>query len=452
MDKRQFFIEAIQARVYTKRDWVLTLFAVVSDLTYVPEKAYPYKIVTDNAGKDLFFVDPDDTQELIPLDGCKVGVAPFHVNERITLQPNDLMNVFKPVDTTYGAAVINAIVLIWPFGKKIEYMHDMRNGDKLDKLIVSKCVDYPANFLDGGRDKLNEMIKTINPNDPGIYPHELKRSSLAMSSLVSLAPIAAPAASPKTMQVDDAVLKRRDELIAEHAGHLHDPVIMANIVDELAKMDMATFKGDPAEGFFIKQKSFYIARMKAHIIYGLEYGFDKTSLTPSVITKSLSEGTDIATFPAQIDGSRAASHDRGSQTALAGAGVKELYRALQSVTISDKPCNTKLGLLVPVDVADMASLVGRYALDPNKLITFLVTEEIVKANSGKSIILRSPGLCSSPDESYCPYCVGVPHSKSPTGLHITASDILSIFMNDSMKSMHGKVQKTVRLNYRQIFT
>ena len=443
MDKRQFFIEGIQANTYRKKDWIISLFAVTRLPEHNPDNCYPYQLVQSNMRDSLYYyVDPDDITAIQPIEGTNVTKPLFTINEPVLLNPHDLMNVKEITNTTYGSAIVNAYVLIYAFGSKMPYMHDMRNGSKLDALVVSKCVDYPKDFLSKDKEYLEECISKLDPNDPNIYVHELKRYSFAMAALPGFSTIAAPAGTLKTMSVNPVIIKRRDELLKEHAGNLHDPIVMAGIINELANMDMEDFKTDPSSGFFIKDKAFFISRMKAHILYGIEYGLDKTSLTPAVITKSLSEGIQVEDLPALVDSSRAASYDRGNQTALAGAGVKEIYRALQNVTVVPGSCGTKFGLVMNIDKINVKILTDRYAVDPGSGKSTLIKSSWLEANIGKNVIVRSPTYCKSPGMSYCEECIGPSYSKSPTGLHMAGSEILSIFMNDSMKAMHGKVLAT----------
>lgn len=453
MDKRQFFIEGIQSNTYKRKDWILSLFAVTQLPDHNPESNYPYQLVRTGE-KDMCYycVDPADKTQLIKLDNTNITEPLFKVNEPVTLKPHDLMNVLELTNTTYGAAIINAYVLIYAFGKKIPYIHDMKNGGKLDSLVVSKAVEYPPDFLSKDKKYLEECIAGLNPDDPNIYVHELKKYTFALSAIPGFSTICAPAGSTKTMSVNPAIIKRRDELLKEHAGKLNDPIVMAGIMGELAQMDMADFANDPQAGLFIKDKSFHIARMKAHILYGIEYGMDKTNLDPPVISTSLAEGIQYKDLPALSDSSRAASYDRGNQTALAGAGVKEIYRALQNVTVLDQPCNTKIGIVLPIEKDNIGSLEGRYAIDYASGKSSVITKEWAVKNIGKNVIVRSPMYCKAPGMSYCPYCVGDSYSKSPTGLHIAGSDVLSIFMNDSMKAMHGKVLATKILELDTIFS
>lgn len=48
MDKRQFFIEGIQADTYKRKDWVISLFAITRLPEHNPDTCYPYQLVRSN--------------------------------------------------------------------------------------------------------------------------------------------------------------------------------------------------------------------------------------------------------------------------------------------------------------------------------------------------------------------------------------------------------------------
>ena len=138
MDKRQFFIEGVQANTYKRKDWIISLFAKTKLPDHDPDKSYPYQLVKSNMKDSCYYcVDPMDPAQLIQIEGTNVLNPLFTMDEPVRLKLNDLKNVKEEVITTYSAAIINAYILIYAFGSKIPYMHDMRNGDKLDRLILS---------------------------------------------------------------------------------------------------------------------------------------------------------------------------------------------------------------------------------------------------------------------------------------------------------------------------
>lgn len=454
MDKDQFFIEALQADKHLLKQWVLCAFCVVEDREYQPDNALSYDIVTKGNEKTLYFVDPLDKGNLIPLNGTDRNEPPFIPNEALVLPPNSLPNVKQMIKTTFGTALVNAMVLVWPFGNKIDYISGRWDGGKVDKLIASHLVDYPVtDWADEGsmefKIKDPEYLAKLpqgTVEKPFIYIHELHHYYKAMANLAGYTQVVTPAASPKSLTVDPAIIKRRDELLAQHRDELKDPAIVAKIVAELAAMDKASFKGDPAAGFMIKSKAFDISRMKAYILYGLEYGFNDGN-EPAFIPTSLNEGMDLNSVTEQINGLRAGSYSRGALTALGGAGVKEIYRILQNATVSDKPCNSQMGVLFTIEKQLIEHLTDRYAVNPADKKAILLTPQLLEKNIGKSIIVRTPGYCQSPDLSYCPHCLGVAYSRNKTGLHSVGADVLSVIMNDFMKAMHGKKLATTRYNY-----
>lgn len=452
MDKSQYFIEALQAKKYLLKEWVLHSFCVVADREYQPDNAKPYDIVTKTGEKTLFFVDPDDKANLIPLDNTTPDEPAFYPNEAIVLQPGHLPNVHQVIKTTYGTTLVNAMVLVWPFGDKVDYISGKWNGEAVDKMIAARLVDYPVEMI---RDEETFRAAIASPEwlskaavgaGASIYIHELQKYYKAMANLAGFTQVVTPAASPKSLTVDPAIIKRRDELLNQYRDQLKDPAVVANIVAELSAMDKASFKGDPAAGFLIKSKAFDISRMKAYILYGLEYGFNDGN-EPAFIPASLNDGMDLTTFAEQVNGIRAASFSRGALTALGGAGVKEIYRILQNCTVADNPCNSQMGVMFIVEKDLISHLEGRYAINPADKKPILLTKELLQKNLGKKVIVRSPGYCQSPGLSYCPTCIGIAYSRNKTGLHSVGADVLSVIMNDFMKAMHGKKLATYRYNY-----
>lgn len=452
MDKDQYFIEAIQAKKHLLKEWVLRAFCVIEDRQYQPDNAKPYDIVSKANEKTLFFVDPDDKANLIPLNGTSVDAPPFYPNEALILKPGSLANVHQVIKTTFGTALVNAMVLVWPFKDKIDYISGRWDGGAVDKLVASRLVDYPPEMIVDQItfDTTIKSEKWIAQEKSGqgapIYIHELQKYYKAMANLAGFTQVVTPAASPKSLTVDPAIIKRRDELLNQYRDQLKDPAIVANIVAELAQMDRDSFKGDSASGFLIKSKAFDISRMKAYILYGLEYGFNDGD-EPAFIPTSLAEGMDLTTFTDQVNGLRAASYSRGALTALGGAGVKEIYRILQNCSVSDKACNTQMGVLFTVEKELISHLIGRYAINPKDKTPIPLTKEILEKNIGKKVVVRTPGYCQAPGLSYCPICIGDAYSRNKTGLHSVGADVLSVIMNDFMKAMHGKKLATTRYKY-----
>lgn len=440
MDRLQYFRLGLRAGRWDDYLWVISLFSIRASRSYDPNKNEPYDLVMLDSDPDSLYCVLEDTTKTMRVEGLSPKEPPFNVNDHIVLVPGDLENVVSSVTTTCGTAILNAMILVYPFGKKIPFIADRLDVKKLDKLVVSMWVDEP------------ELYGTEQADPNAIYVQEYLKYSTALSNTAPFTQICAPAASPKTLTVSKRVITRRDELIKEYGSQLYDPAVMAKIIDELARLDMSDFVGDVAEGFFLKEKSFFVSRMKMHIIYGLEYGFDKTGNDPALVLKSLAEGMDLSTFPAQVDGLRAGSYDRGSQTALGGAAVKEIYRALQNTQIHDGDCGSTMGRNTYIRSYNINQLVGRLGIDSKTGEPKALTKELLELNIGKRLMIRSPMGCNHTQPNFCSTCLGKSYAMNPNGAPIIVAEPPSVMMNDMMKSMHGRVLKTVRYNFRESMT
>ena len=440
MDKIQYFRLALRYGKWKSTSWVISIFARMGKREYDPAKSKPYDLVILDSDPSNLYTVLEDTSKTLLVEGLNALTPPFTTSDVISLSSEDLPNVEGTVRTTCGTAIINAVLLVYPFGKKIPYIADRINGEALDRLIVSKWIDNPDDY----------GTEREDPN--GIYVQEYWKYATAAANIAQYSQICTSAASPKTMTISPMILKRRDELFEQHKDELTNPAIIANIIKELAELDRADFKGDAAEDFFIKDKTFFISRMKEFICYGLEYGFDKTGNNPALIKTSLAEGMDLHTFPAQADSIRAASYDRGSQTALGGAAVKEIYRALQNTKIIDGDCGTRTGRNTYIRSYNIKDLIGRLGIDSNTGNPRPLTKEILEANLGKRLMLRSPMGCHTTPPNFCSTCMGKSYSMNPNGTPIIVSEPPSVMMNDMMKSMHGRVLKTIRYNFRESMT
>ena len=434
MDKRTYFVNALKAGAYKHKAWVLSVFSVTRPQTDDNQPTHPGQLYPDPKSKTAYWnVREGDT--LQPIEGTSATEPIYRFKEPLSLKAGDLPNLKADVETTYGRALFNAMCLVWPFGDKVEYQNGPVNGKKLDALIANRLHDIPA---DG------------QPRNPKhLYVDEFLKYTEAMSALAGFASIAAPAASPKTMTVDPAVIKRRDELFEQYKDQLHDKAIVARIEKELVDMDIASFKGDPSEDFYIKAKTFNVARKRCFVDFGVESGFGESS-KQTTIKASLREGIDINEMPSMVDTLRAGSYNRGAETALGGESVKYFYRVFQNTRVAEEDCGTRGGLEWVITEANKSEFIGRAVVEGPKAIT--LTEENIKGYMGRKILIRSPMLCKTEGASFCARCVGETLARAPTGLHIAASNVGSAFMGASMSAMHGRALETKPFDVKQLIS
>lgn len=432
MNKKDYFIKALKEGRYKYRDWVLSIFSVSKQTqeSEYPKDPYPYRLVIRDDGL-LYYVDLEKNGDLTLIEGYVKDQPLFSVKERLVLEKGDLPNVTKTTNTTYGNAIFNAIAICWPFGNAIDYLEGRVNGNRLNKLIVSRLKDNPD----------------ISKGELSVS--QLKDYCEAMGALAGYTQLCVPAASPKSLTIDPAIIKRRDELLEIHKDNLKDPVVIAKIEKELVDMDKASFKGDPASGFLLGGKAFDTTRKKLFIMEGLEGGFGSPT-DMAFIPKSLKEGWDINNLPAMSDSGRFGSYNRGALTALGGESVKYFHRVFQNTKIAEPDCGDKVGLRWTINGDNYDRFDGLYLIEKDNLVE--LNSEITRRYIGKEIRVRSPMSCKTKAPSFCERCMGNNLSRSPTSLLINASDVGSKFMAVFLANAHGSSFKTEKVNLDQVLS
>lgn len=430
MQKRDYFIKAIQNEAYKNRDWVLSIFSVsMENPDDWAKNPYPYRLMYKEDG--LYFIDLETNGNHIRLEGYVENEPLFSVKDPITLEKGELVNVLSKTDTRIGNVIFNAIAIIWPFGDKIPFQVGRVNGNKLNALIVSKLKDNP------------------DPSKGEISVEELLKYGEAMGALGGFTQICVPAASPKSLTINPTILKRRDELLEKHKDELDDPVVIAAIEKELVAMDRKDFQGDLAEGFLIGKKAFETTRKKLYIMEGLEGGFgDAKSMT--LIQKGLREGWDIDNLPAMADSMRYASYNRGALTALGGESVKYFHRVFQNTKIAEDDCGDTVGIDWEFGDDAVEAFQGLYQIVGTKSVA--LTPDIIKGLIGKTVRVRSPMTCKTAAPSFCAKCMGDNLARTPTSLLINASDVGSRFMTTFLSLAHGGTLKTTPMDLKEVLT
>lgn len=415
MQKREYFLAALHAGAYKHKDWILNAFSI-TDATQSHHSDIPYLLYRDDKGNYVF--KHQGKEEI--LEGTNLNDPPFSFHEKVELKKGDLPNVGKPIHTTYGNMLFNAIAVIYPFGDKVPYMEGRVSVKEIEKIIMAKLTDHPT-----------------KPDD--ITVAEYLKFGEAMYSLVGLTQLCVPSATPKTMTADPKMAELKAKLLAENKGHLDDPVVIAKIEKALVDMDKAWIKGDPAEGFYVKDKSYSIIRKQLFGMYGAEDPFG-TGVTVNLVEKSLNDGWDINNLPMLISTLREGSFMRGHQTELGGAIAKEINRYCTNSSISEEDCGAKIGLPTLITKENKKDYLNNYIFVNGKEI--LTDESNINSLVGKTVDVRSPIYCQTKGIDYCRHCSGKEISETPNAIGSYIADIGQAFLLTSMKAMHGRVLAT----------
>ena len=443
MNKFDYFKHCMLKEAYKAKAWVISAFSVTIGpgptktifLSDLEREIDSLRLRRDDFGK-VYFNDIN-TGAAVYLDDVEANVPAFNFKDVVSLKAGDTINLDHDVTTTYGAWLFNNIVLVYPFGAKIPYSANGYTIRELERLIEKRLTDNPAP---------GEEITTGDPRTLPIYVYEYVKYNEAAGSLTGFTQLCVPAATPYTLSIDPAILKRRDELLAQYKDQLQDPVIQARIGNELIAMDKAWNAQDPDKGFYYRDKSFNVVRKALFLFQGSESGFDRQG---AFIPTSLDEGNTLEELPDLANAQRSGSYSRGAQTALGGEATKFNLRMFQNSQVVPGDCGSKLGKPVTVTKENVNHLVGSYVLKGGESI--LITDESATAYLDQEIELRSPLFCLAPDANFCSICVGDRVASTPDALSTYAADIGSLFMLSSMKKMHGRALQVAKLRINHAF-
>lgn len=424
MLSKDYLLLAINNQVYKYKSWVFSAFSVIK---VGSTEEHPYKLI--RGIKQYEFIDPDGS--VVTISDSDVTVPLFTFKDIINLKSGDVVNLKKDVTTTVGQLLANAVGLMFPLGDKIEYQNGEFNLKKVEREIADRLVTDE-------KYRTKDSLLVENP----ITVSEYLLFIDSISALEGYSQLCVASATPRSLTTDPRIAVRRDELLKLHQGELSDPTVVANIEAELIAMDRAWLKGDPSEGFYIKDKHFNEVRKKAFIMYGLEGGF---GVKDTVVTSSLSEGWGPEDMPAITNALREASYGRGKGTALGGYETKIVNRMFQNVKVTMDDCGTALGWPVELTKGNHTDYLGFY-----RVLSSGKPELIAKGNYekflGKSITMRSPQFCKAGGVNFCKTCLGILNSENENGLSSHVSAITSTLLNLEMKRMHNTAITLTKIN------
>lgn len=440
MNKHEFLKKALQAEEYRRKAWVLSAFALVMEETdeYLTDP-YAYRIVRQPNG--VFFVDPEAEFSLTKIDNAKLDEPLFTMREKISLAVGDIPNLSKPIESTVGNLLVNWMICVYPFGKKIPYQEGKIKARGMEALILEKLTDNPPE--DTPKEKLED------PNT--IYVFEYLKFCDAMFWLPGILQLCAPSATPKTMTSDPRIPEIKAKLLEENKDRLHDPAVIAKIDAQLVDIDKNQWmKDDPGADFYaVSGKAYNMVRRKAFSMMGAESGLeDKVEM--DLIQNSLEEGWDISKFPSMNNNLRAGSFNRGALTMLGGESTKWLLRASANMRVVMDDCGTKFGIPEIITEENHKKMVGFSLITPNGLVK--VTKENSQSFIDKSVVVRSPMTCKLEKTDFCATCVGERLANNPTGLSAAVADYGSTFLYIFMSAVHGKALLLAKMDYRKSIT
>lgn len=444
MNKREFYLKGLAAEAYLVTAWNIACFSLIAEgLDDWKKNPYPYRLVQlPNAH---YFVNPQDTSELVHIEDSVAGKPLFVRNELIVLAPKELPNVYKEVTTTYGNVLTNQLILVRPFGAKIPFITGRISIKKVEKIIEERLIERPEkeNIAIAEAGLIDTEVKTelLEP----IYIDEYLKYCDGAFSLVAYTQLFTPADTRKTMTSPPGLIELRDLLIKANEGKLHDRAVVADIAEKLQELDAAYMKGDRGGDFLIWGKAMKVVRSRLFLMYGAETGIEE-KVDVDLIIRSLAEGWDTTKFPAMNNALRAGSFNRGKQTELGGEAVKDLFRASGNLKISSPDCGSTVGLPSFIKNNESDRYLGFSVITDAGSIK--LTRDNIGTYMGKAIRLRSSMTCKNSHTDLCAICLGDRLANNPTGLSMAVADYGAAFLAIYMSAAHSKGIQVARLSIK----
>jgi len=428
--KHEFFNQAMRAQEYRRTAWVVSAFSrIYEGPDDWKQDPYPYRIVQTPTA--TYYVNPENTTQLIQIDDAPVGEAPFQFEEKVYIKAGEIPNLHEDITTTYGNLLYNWLCIVYAFGSKIDYIRGRVTPGQIEKMVLERYEDYPP--------------EGVSKNPTAIYTDEWLRCANAHFHLENFSQLAVPAGSEKSMVTHPDMAKVRRQLYEENKDRLHDPAVIASIIAKLKALDKEWLKDDKdAMGFLIKNKSFETVRRKLYYTIGAEQGLED-GVAVKAIERPLVEGWDVSAFPELLNTARAGSFNRGAQTQLGGVEVKTLLRASSNIRVAGTDCGSRLGVEARLTNENSRYYVGHTVILEDG--TEKLTKENIGSYLGKTVRVRSAMYCQFPKTGYCEVCIGDKLSLNPTGLFTAISQIGSTMLGIFMSAAHAKPLVVEHMDY-----
>lgn len=433
MDKSAYFKSAIKAKLYRKKDWIISAFCITNtNRNEFEQDPYQYKLYRDQTGH-YCWIDG----QLVKITDGNPNQPLYRFLDRVTIDHDTVPSVKDSVETCYGNVIINCIRLLDAFGDKFPFVTGKMSIDKIETQIAARLTEDPP---------------ADTPRDPTkLYISEFLVFADRAAFMNNLDQIATISATEKTMTEPPGIKEFKKQLNLKYKGKLSDPVELNKYEQELKDYANKWLEGDRANGTSLSGKVKDIGYKKMFLTIGADQDF-KERLDVTTVTNSLEDGwsTDPTEYAALMNGARAGSYSRGVETVKGGVAGKLMLRALINFLVEGDDCGTKEGLERVYQPGIIHLLVGKYIRVGNdwKHIPDLNTANTLL---GKKLTVRSPTKCRAKGDRICKKCIGDKLARNPTGLPAAGMEVSSILLNTAMKAMHGKVLSVSHYDYRNVF-
>ena len=416
MTKKEYLFYAIEQEYVFDANWFFTFFGIQD------KEFKSNKYLIRNGNEHIVKLEKNKEEKL---EKCRVGEPIYLFTNKIQAPKGLLKNLKSNVDTTVGRLLMNKILIDRVFGDRIEYINK--------SMTVKKTFDpIMAKGLANKTITVKEYIDWTN----SVY------------FLEGLSKLCVWSQTAKFMTGPDKIKKIKAKAMKDlekkyGKDWAKDRSHVAEFKKILMEADIEYLKDDPTFGKLASGSNLSNGRLKRHLTFGDEAGFDKKTGKTVFVPNSLDEKytDDKEQLTAVFNAIRSASYDRGKETQKGGAATKDILRSTSSITITGDDCGSKEGKKVLVTKQNYKALASRYVIRNGKSVLFTDSDKYI----GKEVEIRSPMYCNNKDQSFCKKCVGDNISRFPN-ISFPVIEVSSVLMHIAMKSMHNTQVSSTKYN------
>lgn len=381
----------------------------------------------------IFTLLDEGEKKLVAITDHKKGIPLFTMEDMIAVDNTWLGSIDKPGERRLGGLLVNAMAIYPIVQNKLPYLDGPITESKIESLFAAKMKDDTD---------YKNPITDIHVRD---YTEVMDR----LWFFTGIANLIVMASSYKFISAPPGARQLADKLIKENKDNLEDPVVVANIMSELNKLNRDILKDDPVAKRMMDRKA-DTARKKLFLMYGETNDF-VTSLQSKPILNTMQQGLDTSedVLPRYMNDLRYASYSRGHSTQLSGYSYKVLQRSLSGLEVTDTPCNTKVGLTRLISKPE--KLIGRSIWSNGKWVLVNDAKE-AGVYLGKTVTVRSPTRCTTTGNEVCYACLGDMYKGSKNAMNNLAAGFSGELMTLFLKRMHTSGFTTTTIDDGDLFT
>ena len=420
MHKNEFILKALVTPAVLSRNFLVLM---LTTLIKTKRSKGQYHIHVGE-GKCWFY----EGNEKVYITGGYVNGEPlFQVNSPLLLPAGTLKNQPEEIQTTFGKAMVNRVLLDECFGDIVPYKNHQFSMSEIMTDIADK------------------LVRTGEPQEGMIEIVDMKKSCTYLRLFSSMSSLVVHAATPKTVVSPKGMGAFKKKLLATYT----EPYTQQDLFEierELKKFDEEWLRGDPSNGIVMAGKVKGVARTKMYLTFGSSADVGGGVAAPIVASLTDRLPDDKKHHATLMDGVRGGSYARGASTVLGGVTTSLLISTTSHLSLVEGDCGTKRGIVRLITMKDKKKWYGLYYINTKKK-PIRITKENIASLDGKYINMRSPMRCLSARGTYCHMCVGENLFPYKNSVQLAVSSISKEVMDAFMQGSHAKVVNMEEINF-----